>query len=48
MANIKDHTALIPFILFVLFGGIIVYAIIKGQPKKLSQAELDAIYAKNE
>lgn len=48
MSTIKDHTGLIPFILFALFGGIIIYAIMKGRPKKLTQDEIDALYAKNQ
>lgn len=40
----KDQTALIPFILFALFGGIIIYAIIKGSPKRLSPEEEAKIY----
>lgn len=45
MPTIKDNTALIPFVLFIIFAGIVTYAIVKGSPKKLSQEELDKLYA---
>jgi len=46
MANIKDNTAAIPFALFVILAAIVAYSIIKGSPKRLTQAERDAIYNK--
>ncbi len=33
MAQIKDKTALIPFVLFAIFAGLIAYSIIKGTKK---------------
>jgi hypothetical protein len=47
MATIKDHTGLIPFILFALLGGIVIYAIIKGSPKKMSAEEQSKLFGDN-
>ncbi len=46
MALKKDLTRLVPFALFVLFAGVIAFAIIKGSPKKLSKEEIEEIYKK--
>ena len=46
--KIKDYTALIPFVLFAIFAGIVIYGIIKGSSKKLTQAEKDEIYSKQQ
>jgi len=45
MANIRDNTAIIPFVLFGILAAIVAYAIIKGRPRYLSQAEQDKLYA---
>lgn len=44
MGKIRNNTGLIPFVLFAIFGGIIIYAIIKGSPKRLSAEEEAEIY----
>lgn len=42
MKALKDNTALVPFILFAIFGGIIIYAIWKGtEPMRIAKAEND-------
>lgn len=48
MGTIKDHTAIMPFILFTLFAGIVIYAIVKGTPKKLTKEQIEEIYKKTE
>ncbi|MFA5727324.1 MAG: hypothetical protein WC886_06760 [Saccharofermentanaceae bacterium] len=47
MAALKDRTEFVPFILFAILAGIVAYAMIKGRPHYLTQAEQDAIYGKN-
>jgi hypothetical protein len=47
MSQIKDRTALIPFVLFAIFGGLIAYSIIKGTRKvKIEESVTDDNVAK--
>ncbi len=46
MALIKDKTALIPFVLFGIFAGLIAYSIIKGTRKPKIEEPVDDNVAK--